>query len=269
MNLNDSFIGEKEEELAIKFINDGYVVLPVENHNLLNMIRDEVVRISMGFVNEKQNISEIDVLNNFHNYIDKSDLNAARLKVITKINANDWFKVAYYNLAKSALHMLVGNELVMQRRVNLSIQLPNDDSSLLKLHADTWSGDSAFEIVVWLPLVNCYKSKSMYILTSDGTKHLHENFSKYTNKSSEELYQIVKDDAEFIDIDYGSILLFNQTHPHGNRINQEIETRWSMNCRFKSIFTPYKDKKLGEFFQPITLKALSSLGMSYRLPLED
>ena len=47
----------------------------------------------------------------------------------------------------------------MQKGVNLSIQLPNDKSSLLTMHADTWSGDSAYEAVIWLPLVNCYKSK--------------------------------------------------------------------------------------------------------------
>ena len=45
----------------------------------------------------------------------------------------------------------------MQQRINLSIQLPNDKSSLLPIHSDTWSGDSPFETVVWIPMVNCYK----------------------------------------------------------------------------------------------------------------
>ncbi|EMJ37439.1 hypothetical protein LEP1GSC079_0286 [Leptospira interrogans str. FPW1039] len=39
-----------------------------------------------------------------------------------------------------------------------------------------------------------------------------------------------------------------------------------MNCRFKSVFTPYGDKKLGEFFEPITLRAASKIGMEYRFP---
>ena len=34
----------------------------------------------------------------------------------------------------------------------------------------------------------------------------------------------------------------------GNIVNKENETRWSLNCRFKGIFTPYNDKKIGEFF---------------------
>ena len=52
----------------------------------------------------------------------------------------------------------------MQMRVNLSIQLPRDKSSLLPVHSDVWSGDSPFETVVWLPLVDCFKTKSMFIL---------------------------------------------------------------------------------------------------------
>ena len=37
-------------------------------------------------------------------------------------------------------------------------------SLLLPLHSDVWSGDSPYEIVVWLPLVNCFGTKSMFIL---------------------------------------------------------------------------------------------------------
>jgi hypothetical protein len=39
-----------------------------------------------------------------------------------------------------------------------------------------------------------------------------------------------------------------------------------MNCRFKGVFTPYGDKKIGEFFEPITLRAASRNGMSYQYP---
>ena len=61
--------------------------------------------------------------------------------------------------------------MAMQNSINLSIQLPNDKSSLLAIHADTWSGDS-FEVAVWLPLVDVYKTKSMYILPAKYYKFL-------------------------------------------------------------------------------------------------
>jgi hypothetical protein len=53
---------------------------------------------------------------------------------------------------------------------------------------------------------------------------------------------------------------------HGNRVNRESTARWSMNVRFKGLFTPYADKRLGEFFEPITLRAATRIGLDYRLP---
>ena len=76
----------------------------------------------------------------------------------------------------------------------------------------------------------------------------------------------MEEDVEWININFGEVLIFNQALPHGNVVNNENETRWSMNCRFKSIFTHFGDKKIGEFFEPITLRKISELGMKYNLP---
>ena len=93
-----------------------------------------------------------------------------------------------------------------------------------------------------------------------------KNFSVLSGKSSEDLFNNIKDKVQWIKIKFGEVLIFNQILPHGNRTNEEKETRWSLNCRFKGIFTPYKDKKIGEFFEPITLKASSIAGMKYKDP---
>ena len=71
---------------------------------------------------------------------------------------------------------------------------------------------------------------------------------------------------KWLKINYGQSLIFNQSLPHGNVVNKEKQTRWSMNCRFKSIFSPYADKKIGEFYEPITLRPMSELGFDYKLP---
>ena len=155
----------------------------------------------------------------------------------------------------------------MQLRVNLSIQLPGDKSSLLPVHADTWSGDSPYEVVVWVPLVNCFKTKTMFILNPEKNKMLNDDFRNLAGQNSENLYKSIERDVEFLNVKFGEILIFNQSLPHGNRINNEKETRWSMNCRFKGIFTPYSDKKIGEFFEPITLRAASKIGMNYKAPI--
>ena len=157
-------------------------------------------------------------------------------------------------------------QLAMQKRINLSIQLPDDDSSLLPVHADVWSGDSPFEVVIWVPLVNCYGTKTMFLLPPKPDKEVSEKLALFREQSAEELYNSIQTDLHWIEISYGEVLLFTQNLMHGNRINTESQTRWSLNCRFKSLFSPYAEKRLGDFFEPITIRPATRFGMTYRLP---
>lgn len=259
------FISETEKLFASQFQEQGYVIQSVENSDQFEQIRKLVANAAANYL-ECSFSDEETFLNQIHQQVSLVQLNDLRLEVIRQINDEPWFRNFYFQLARPALEALVGNELAMQLRVNLSIQFPQDDRSLLPVHADVWSGDSPYEVVVWLPLVNCYKTKAMYLMPPAADQRLRENFSQNAARSSEELFRRIEKEVTWIDINAGQVLIFNQNLPHGNRINEETETRWSMNCRFKGVFTPYGDKKIGEFFEPITLKAASRVGMSYRFP---
>jgi sporadic carbohydrate cluster 2OG-Fe(II) oxygenase len=106
----------------------------------------------------------------------------------------------------------------------------------------------------------------MYLLPPEANRQLNQEFKEKARGSSEELFRAIESEIVWLEVPYGHVLVFDQGLPHGNRVNKESETRWSMNCRFKGVFTPYGDKKIGEFFEPITLRAVSRIGMSYRLP---
>ena len=265
MSRSAEFFKAEEYELGERFLKDGYVIAAVEDMENLRWIR-ETVAVSAGRQLAVHSGDTGSFLDRIHENMPVADLNNLRLQIINKLNTEESSRPRYYSLARQSLAALVGNELAMQLRLNLSIQFPGDDSSLLPVHADVWSGDSPFEVVVWLPLVDCHGSKSMFLLPPTYTQALHERFAEYRNKSSEDLYQDIKEDLEWIEIKYGEVLLFNQNLPHGNRVNTENETRWSINCRFKSVFSPYGDKKLGEFFEPVTLRPASRVGMQYRYP---
>lgn len=260
------FLTELEQTISAEYQQQGYIIRPVADLEALAWIREQFVKLiqdTLGYTNQDK--PEV-LLNQIHEKVAIADLNNFRLKIIRGINAIENFRAMYFRLARPYLEMLVGNELAMQLRVNLSIQFPGDDSSLLPVHADTWSGDSPFEVVVWLPLVDCYGTKTMYLLPPEATEKLNQEFKQKAGASSEELYQAIAHQVQWLQVNYGEVLIFNQGLPHGNRVNTETETRWSMNCRFKGVFTPYSDKKIGEFFEPITLRAVSQLGMTYSLP---
>jgi sporadic carbohydrate cluster 2OG-Fe(II) oxygenase len=259
------FLTKSEQELSSEYLSQGYIIRPVADEDALNWMREQFVRLVKESLGDIEGSPE-DILNQIHQKVPVADLNAFRLSIIRGFNAVSEFREMYFRVAKPYLETLVGNELAMQLRVNLSIQFPDDNSSLLPVHADTWSGDSPYEVVVWLPIVNCYGTKAMYILPPKYAVELNKDFAANAGQSSEDLYHAMSKDVKWLDVKYGEVLVFDQALPHGNRVNTETETRWSMNCRFKGVFTPYGDKKLGEFFEPVTLRAATQTGMNYKLP---
>jgi sporadic carbohydrate cluster 2OG-Fe(II) oxygenase len=260
------FFTQSEQQLSDEYLAQGYIIRPVADLKAIEWIRSQFIRLIVDALGIKADGKPEDCLNQIHQKVPVSELNAFRLKIIRDFNAIEDFRQMYFRVVRPYLGILVGNELAMQLRVNLSIQLPGDSSSLLPVHADTWSGDSPFEVVVWLPLVDCFRTKTMYILPPDQSVQFNQQFIENAENSSEDLYQSMRDKVKWLEVRYGEVLIFDQALPHGNCVNEESETRWSMNCRFKGVFTPYGDKKLGEFFEPITLRAASRTGMAYQLP---
>jgi sporadic carbohydrate cluster 2OG-Fe(II) oxygenase len=259
------FLTKEEISLSNEFLKRGYVILPIKEIDKFTEMQYFIAKT--GSEKLGLNFTSPSVfLNSIHQKVSVDKLNQFRLSVIHDINSCEWFRQYYFNVAKHGLEVLVGNELAMQLRINLSIQMPQDNSSLLPVHADVWSGDSPFEVVAWIPYVNCYGSKAMYILPPNINEQLCSNFSKFALLNGCDLFKEIESDLTWIEIKEGEILIFNQNLPHGNIINVENETRWSSNCRFKSIFSPYGDKKIGEFFEPITMRAASRTGMSYQFP---
>jgi len=261
-----NFISKTDKKISSEFEKTGYIIKPSANLKSLEKIKDIFIKSIKRNAKINSKLKDSEILNSIHKVIKPKELNNFRLKIIAEINRNKEIRKLYFDLSKPYLDILVGNELAMQLMVNLNIQLPGDSSSLLPIHSDVWSGDSPFEVVVWVPLVDCYSTKTMYILPPNKIKKVEKAFSKGGKKTSDTIFNSIKQHVKWLNVKYGQIVLFNQTLPHGNIINRENETRWSMNCRFKSIFTPYRDKKLGEFFEPITLRKISQLAINYHLP---
>lgn len=260
------FLSEAEAGLAEAFLKDGYVILPAEDRDALTRIREVVAAAAAQHLGERPPADPDGFLNGIHAHVDATQLNALRLAVIGELRAANWFRPAYFSLARNAISAICGNELAMQRGIGFSVQLPDDASSLLPLHTDVWDGDSPFEVVLWVPLVDCRRSKSMFIVPLGKDRGIQARLAEHQSAGVEAFFAEVEDEVTFLDIPFGSVLLFSQTLMHGNRVNREAETRWSMNCRFKSLLSPYADKKLGEFFEPITLRAATRLGSGYRMP---
>jgi len=262
-----TFLRDDEEALGATFAAKGYVIAPAEDRAALDRIRDFVAERSAAFLQLPVPDDPGRFLDTIGDRLtDPAKLNDLRLAVIDALTAAPWFREAYFACGRRVLEVLVGNELAMQRGLGVSIQVPNDRSSVLPLHSDVWSADSPFEVVLWIPLVDVSRTKSMFAVPLDRDANWRERMSSFAGQSVEAFFSALEGDVEYLDIPYGHVLCFTHTIMHGNRMNVETTTRWSMNVRFKGLFTPYSDKRLGDFFSPISLRPTSRIGLKYRLP---
>ena len=78
----------------------------------------------------------------------------------------------------------------------------------------------------------------------------------------------IKKKFKFLKANYGEIIIFSPLILHGNIVNQTNETRFSLNCRFKSLLSPYdvmvkSHRNIPNFYKPMNVKPLTKIGFNY------
>ena len=258
-----NILSTKEKRAINKFSKNGYYIFDIKDKIILRKIKNKIIK-KASIILKKRKIDKYQFFNFSQNFISKNNLNSFRLKIYNKLNTDKNFLKNYYKMGREYIDLFCGNELAVQKKINLSIQLPNDSSSILPIHTDVWSGNSPFELVLWIPLVSVSKTKSMFILSPKKNKYYFDNIKKFN--TSEKIYFHAKKDLKWLNVKFGQGLIFSQNLLHGNVVNEEKTTRWSFNCRFKSLFAPYDLKKYGEYFTSINMRQASIMGINYDEP---
>lgn len=270
MTLPQTFFSGEESKLAEAFLANGFVIRPVEDRAALDEMRREIVLAACRLLERPPMPTSEDgvFLDRIQEILSVEKLNAFRLALYREINGHSWFRPTYFHLGSTVVKTLVGNELAMQNRINFSIQMPNDLSSLLDIHADVFSGETPYQVVQWLPLVDVARTKSMFILPRPKSVEITARMRDFQTGGMRALFDAVRPDLEWLTIPYGHILVFSPNCLHGNVVNEEPTTRWSLNTRFTGLFTPYNsaEKSLGSFYLPITVRPVTRVGMAYRQP---
>lgn len=256
------FLPPDEAAFIDSFLKKGYAVVPLAEPGRLDAVRERIHSRAMELLGLKggKRPGLREFFDHTERFVSVDGLNALRVGLIEMLNADDTLRRALFQMARRPVEWAVGNEIAMQRTVNLSIQLPGDDSSLLPLHSDVWSGNSPYELVLWVPLVDCGRTKSMYLLERPKSEKVLREFSRYKDFDAETLYRKIEPELEWLDVPYGRAALFTHSLLHGNRVNEEKTTRWTFNVRLKGLLTPYGVKELGESFLPVTVRPATRIG---------
>ena len=248
------------EKSINEFKKNGYCIFENEDLSSHKILSDSLCD-SLG--------SNFEDLSDLHHLISKSKLNESRLKSFSVINSLPEKNKIIFNQAKKFLFSLLGPDISIQNKLNLSIQIPLDDTSLLPLHTDTISGESAFEVVVWVPLTKAFESNSMYLLPINKSIEMMSKIQDYSDLGMQQMESDFQSYKKFIEINPNQVLVFSPTLFHGNVVNETSKTRVSINCRFKNIFSPESsnpERRLGTFYEVFNKSPLTDIALSYKDP---
>jgi len=264
----EQFYSDEENQLAGDFHETGYIIRPADDSAALDHIREFMAGIVAKHLDVELPEDIGQFLEDIHLKVPVEKVNDLRLSTYRAMNKETWFRPTYFRLGRSFLQNLVGNELAMQNRINLSIQMPDDQTSLLDIHADVFSGETPFQVVQWTPFVDVKGTQSMFFLPMEKSKKIVSEIKDHAKNGMSGLFDVVKDDLIWLDVPYGNVVIFSPNCLHGNILNSEQKSRWTFNCRFTGLFTPYTspEKNLGSFYLPITPRPVTKIGMSYRAP---
>lgn len=248
-----------------KFEKKGFFIEQKNiNKNFFKKIKTKIFIESKKILKIKTK-NEDNFFDNFHKLkISSSDLNFLRQKINFEINKQNFAIKHGYKALREQLTSLLGPDIVAQNRVNLVIQKP-DDVNQVTLHRDA-PPNSPYEIVVWVPLTKVFKTKNMYILEKKETIKLLNNLRGLKNNKKDllsSMFERVKKKATKNQMNFGEALFFSTSLFHLVPVNKERETRWSLNFRFKSLYSPYGQKRYPEFFDIIEKSPVSNLALEF------
>ena len=252
-------------KLEKDFIENGYVITSAENLNILDTIHEKIADVLHGKLKKSPDLKQL------HQHVPIAEINSLRLAIYQSLNSIPNFVHEYHLLAQNTLNKLVGNELAGQNKINLSIQMPGDTSSRLGLHTDTLSGESEFEVILWTPLTEARSTNAMFMFSKQNSKEMLKALPEYSKVGMDKLFEDYRSKLQWMEVDPGQVIIFSSTLMHGNVVNETSCTRFSLNARFKALFSPYStvegnEKKLANFYQPMNLLPVTQLALEYDEP---
>lgn len=234
----------------------GYQKFKIKQNkrNILNSFKKEVENISKKILRKKK--IELDQIHNIE--IKNKSFNDFRLNVFQNVNKIKNIHKLLFEIYSEEITNLIGPDISVQKNINFSIQRPFDEDRA-PFHRDS-PPNSPYEIVVWLPLVNCIKDMSMYMFDIKKQNKI-DNYLKSDSKINHDKY--AKRNGNCCECKFGEFLIFIAGAYHYIPINTQNRSRWSINVRYKNTFSPYGLKGYLDFFEPLKYSHVTNLAINH------
>ena len=161
-----------------KLFKNGWDIYEADKLDSLIELRKKIYEKTKKTFSISEKNEEIG-FNNFHKILsnlDETTLNEKKVSLINEISKDENLVNLIYESLKSKITNLLGKDLLVQKTINVVIQKPGDQNPTIP-HRDA-PPNSFYEIVLWIPLVDCKDTKSMYLIDSEKTKKNLEALEK-------------------------------------------------------------------------------------------
>ena len=244
------------------FKTSGFEIIPADDLSALNNFQKLIRDTSHKLIGEKTNGVVIDDLNSLHKaFKSPEDANSFRLKLTSQLSNQVDTGTKVFEIFRTKLEPLVGPDVLVQKTPNLVFQ-PPEYPIPTELHRDA-PANSPYEVVVWLPFVDCFNTKSMYVLDREHSQIAAEHI-KQNPDDKNGFDEILLEHAALMEVPFGSALIFWSGLFHGSIINKESESRLSMNIRYKNLFSPTGLKDQLRYFNVLQTSQLTELGLDFQ-----
>ena len=229
-----------------ELLKNGFTKISVPEVSHFDRIQAELLDLASTVAGKK-----VTSLEKIHEDLPPEKINDFRVHVIAHLNTKTDVREQLIKGTLNFFKSVFGEDLAVQKNLNLVMLPPNDPTSILPLHADTWTGHSGFELVLLYPLFGCSADQNMFVLPVPSFQKHRELFKSHPEL--QKLTETLLPELRNVELSKGEAMVLWHATPHGNRVNSSDRTHWSLNLRFKNIFTPYEQKTLGDYFQPVSL----------------
>ena len=248
-----------EKKYIQSLLKKGYFIFDIKKNKyvkLKNQIEKQLLK------NNQKKIK----LEDLHKLVEIKSLNRLRMNLFKNLNKSTNFKKNVFESAHQFIEGCVGSE-ICSSDVNLSIQMPNDETSLLEMHTDFFSGESLFQINLWIPFVDVKKTQSMFIIDPINSYKILKKIKNNKKINFKDINKKYSKKLKWLKLKSGQGLIFSPNCLHGNVVNKENKSRISINIRYKNIFSPYSniknEKKIGSFYKILSPKAVTLFNLKY------
>ena len=212
----------------------GYAIVKIENLENLIQLRKKFIKNLNINSNEDE---DIDIVRENIAKMDKSEINKAMINLLKFNNLSEIILNSFPKLVKQ----LCGEELLIQRRATVIMNVPGNGQAKQWPHYELMSGISPFTYVIWIPMHDLEENSGVYFVELEKSLELIKKEEAQGLVNGPTVLNMMSDQKPE-PLKFGEAIIFNPFVIHGNTPFNSKHARIACNVRFQSCNKPLLQK---------------------------